>query len=98
MESARLQSIHRTILAPKGAGGILALASMSSPFADRMALRRWIIVAVACFVAVWAGVLLTQNPFLLAAGVVVSIYLGTLAVNARPLAWLIIALQPAALI
>ena len=68
------------------------------PGADGLGLRRWTIAVVACLFAVWAGVTLADEPNLVFAGLVGLLYVGTLAVNAKPLAWLIIALQPAALI
>jgi hypothetical protein len=68
------------------------------PGADGLGLRRWTIAVLGCLVAVWAGVTLAEQPYLVFAGCVGLLYLGTLAVNARPLAWLVLALQPAALI
>jgi hypothetical protein len=68
------------------------------PGADGLGLRRWTIAAVGCLFAVWAGFTLAEQPYLVFAGLAGLLYVGTLAVNARPLAWLIIALQPAALI
>ncbi len=56
------------------------------------------IAVVGCLFAVWAGVTLADTPYLVFAGLAGLLYVGTLAVNARPLAWLVIALQPAALI
>ena len=53
---------------------------------------------VACLIAIWAGVTLAETPYLVFAGLAGLLYVGTLSVNARPLAWLVIALQPAALI
>lgn len=51
-----------------------------------------------CLVAIWAGVTLADQPYLVFAGLAGLLYVGTLAVNAPLLAWLVIALQPAALI
>ncbi len=73
-------------------------ARMSSLFADRMAFRRGLIVACACLAALWAGVALTQDPFVVFAGAMASLYVATLAVNMPVLTWLVIALYPAALI
>jgi hypothetical protein len=68
------------------------------PGADGLGLRRWTIAVVACLIAIWAGVTLAETPYLVFAGLAGLLYVGTLSVNARPLAWLVIALQPAALI
>ena len=68
------------------------------PGADGLGLRRWTIAVVGCLVAIWAGVTLAESPYLVFAGLAGLLYVGTLSVNARPLAWLVIALQPAALI
>jgi len=68
------------------------------PGADGLGLRRWTIAGVGCLFAVWAGATLADQPYLVFAGLAGLLYLGTLAVNAPALAWLVIALQPAALI
>ena len=60
--------------------------------------RRALIVAIACVAAVVAGAMLADQPYLIFAGLVGLAYVGTLTVNCRALAWLVIALQPAALI
>ena len=68
------------------------------PGADGLGLRRWTIAAGGCVFAIWAGVTLADSPYLVFAGLAGLLYVGTLAVNAPVLAWLVIALQPAALI
>jgi hypothetical protein len=68
------------------------------PGVEGLGFRRWMIAVVACLFAVWAGVTLADSPYLVFAGLAGLIYVGTLAVNAKALAWLVIALQPAALI
>lgn len=68
------------------------------PGAEGLGFRRWMIVVVACLFAVWAGVTLAESPYVVFAGFAGLLYVGTLSVNARTLAWLVIALQPAALI
>lgn len=62
------------------------------------ALFRAAAITVACVVAVWAGVVVTESPLLLFATLGVGAYVLTLTVNYRALAWLVVALQPAALI
>jgi hypothetical protein len=68
------------------------------PGADGLGVRRWTIAVVGCLFAVWAGATLSDSPYLVFAGLAGLLYVGTLSVNARALAWLVIALQPAALI
>jgi len=68
------------------------------PGAEGLGFRRWTIAVVACLLAILAGMTLASEPYLVFAGLIGLLYVGTLAVNARPLAWLVIALQPAALI
>jgi len=68
------------------------------PGTEGLGVRRWTIGVVACLFAIWAGVTLADSPYLVFAGFAGLIYVGTLAVNAKALAWLVIALQPAALI
>ncbi len=65
---------------------------------DALPFRRVLIAGLACVVAVVAGVMLADQPYLIFAGLAGLLYVGTLTVNARALAWLVIALQPAALI
>ncbi|MGC4073688.1 MAG: hypothetical protein QM760_14500 [Nibricoccus sp.] len=65
---------------------------------DALPFRRALIVAVACVGAVVAGAMLADQPYLIFAGLAGLVYVGTLTVNCRVLAWLVIALQPAALI
>jgi hypothetical protein len=65
---------------------------------DALPFRRALIVGIACVAAVVAGAMLADSPYLIFAGLVGLIYVGTLTVNCRALAWLVIALQPAALI
>jgi hypothetical protein len=65
---------------------------------DSLAFKRCVIVAIACVLAIWAGALLTEQPYLIFAALLGLIYVGTLTVNCRALAGLVIALQPAALI
>jgi len=73
---------------------------MPSPSLDPDALpfRRALIVGIACVAAVVAGAMLADQPYLIFAGLAGLVYVGTLTVNCRALAWLVIALQPAALI
>ena len=68
------------------------------PGAEGLGVRRWMIAVLGCLFAVWAGVTLAEQPYLVFAGLAGLLYVGTLAVNARTLAWLVVALQPAALI
>src|ERR1035437_6598915 len=68
------------------------------PGAEGLGVRRWTIAVVGCLVAIWAGVTLADEPYLVFAGLAGLLYVSTLAVNAPVLAWLVIALQPAALI
>jgi len=68
------------------------------PGAEGLGVRRWTIAVVGCLVAILAGVTLADQPYLVFAGLAGLLYVGTLAVNAPVLAWLVIALQPAALI
>ncbi|MBK9990472.1 MAG: hypothetical protein IPP19_07010 [Verrucomicrobia bacterium] len=68
------------------------------PGADGLGFRRWMIVVAACLFAIWAGATLADSPYMVFAGFAGLLYVGTLSVNARTLAWLVIALQPAALI
>jgi hypothetical protein len=65
---------------------------------DALPFRRVVIAGLACVVAVVAGAMLADQPYLIFAGLAGLLYVGTLTVNARALAWLVIALQPAALI
>ena len=65
---------------------------------DALPFRRAMIVGIACVAAVVAGAMLADQPYLIFAGLVGLAYVGTLTVNCRALAWLVIALQPAALI
>jgi hypothetical protein len=68
------------------------------PGAEGLGFRRWMIAVVACILAIWAGVTLADSPYMVFAGFAGLLYVGTLSVNARTLAWLVIALEPAALI
>lgn len=68
------------------------------PGTEGLGFRRWLIAVVGCLFAVWAGVTIADAPYLVIAGFMGLLYVGTLAVNAKALAWLVIALQPAALI
>lgn len=68
------------------------------PGAEGLGGRRLTIAVVACLFAIWAGVTLAGSPYLVFAALAGLLYVGTLAVNAKALAWLVIALQPAALI
>jgi hypothetical protein len=60
--------------------------------------REAIIVGAACLMAVIAGFWLADEAYLFFAIATTALYLGTLAINAKIFAWLLIALQPAALI
>ncbi|MFT3868298.1 MAG: hypothetical protein QM715_07355 [Nibricoccus sp.] len=68
------------------------------PGAEGLGVRRLTIAILACLFAVWAGVTMADSPYLVFAGFAGLLYVGTLAINAKALAWLVIALQPAALI
>ncbi|MFT3783143.1 MAG: hypothetical protein QM790_14135 [Nibricoccus sp.] len=74
---------------------------MSQPLfsgVEGLGARRIVIAVVACVFAIWAGVTLADSPYLVFTAFISLLYVGTLAVNAKTLAWLVIALQPAALI
>ncbi len=60
--------------------------------------RRLCIVVAACLVALVAGFMLTESAYLVFAATLAFGYISTLTVNQKTLAWLVIALQPAALI
>jgi hypothetical protein len=73
---------------------------MESPplAANGPALFRRIVIGIACVAAVWAGFKLTEEPLLVFVAALGAFYVLTLAANYRWLAWLVIALRPAALI